>query len=983
MVEPLGKTKITDPTVLSEFGDLEKEFNVTREDVKEITKDVEERFKEEDKVFAIGPGSEADKIIASETKALQEEKINKNVQYLSNVTGLPITNESLGLEDFWGQFMLGRLDNFQQRKEKFLDMFPEGEFMRVSAPVGKDEDMFYEIFKTNKNEDNYRIVDPIGLEFDAADLPQGAGQVANFQYLLETIALIGGNKKKAITGGLGKTVLNLLKSPTMKVFFGNLTGKQIDDVVNATLGYGEDQWAKEDAGLHSFGQGFIDFDNLIESGQSAAFYKAFDVLGSYFAKGRRPGLIPEADFIAEIAAKYDLEPLVVGQLMANPLIRKSWFQTKEFTKVSEDIIEGQVQRLKEVLSGIKKGDELTYDQIIRIQNEAEQVYAQRITDLLNSPGATRAEKELILKDAINDWNKISLNFEKKLAKQASDYAADGGIKISGVQKNFKEELNILLPTTKGKKITQEMPDGSVKEITQTVQGGDILNAEVQKFQSIYNEFKKLNPTENFLNDPKKAQKYLDTLIGFRKQLFDMQFSPNQEVAKSARRIYNNLKDRFNPSKNQFAFGSDGFLESLYMLDKQLTGNEAVRGIKFLQEAITTKGQDIVGFADNFIKPGTFQIDALENMLREAAPDGGLQMFDMVRDVWIKNLYRDPSKTAGILKEWQAIDPDGLNKLLGNKYTIDDLIEIGKLGDKTNNSIFKKMIDEQGTVKELIYETIEQGKNKKIGASAAIDDLIMSAAGNNMNDPFMVSARAGIIQDILDRATKQTKSGPTSLDMNILVKEIENLKSNENLMKFFDEDTIQLLEDTDKYIIQLAQGSDVGAVLSAGEKRQALIDGIFNPREWLSFGFTIFKNELLARMLSGDVTQASLRSFRAEELQSFPVEAIKVLLAEITSEFTSPDSKQSGVDALGTTQESQDLQSSAQVPVEVPTTAVPGSSVSSAQVVAPLPTMGAQPQQTNIARAQQAFPFDPVFAAGGGSIDKQGIMNTSRGRQMVV
>ena len=79
---------------------------------------------------------------------------------------------------------------------------------------------------------------------------------------------------------------------------------------------------------------------------------------------------------------------------------------------------------------------------------------------------------------------------------------------------------------------------------------------------------------------------------------------------------------------------------------------------------------------------------------------------------------------------------------------------------------------------------------------------------------------------------------------------------------------------------------------------------------------------------------------------------------------------------------EDLLSSAQIPVQIPTTTVPGSEISSAQVVAPLPTMG-QGAPMNVARAQQAFPFDPIFAAGGGSIDKQGIMNTSRGRQMVV
>jgi hypothetical protein len=46
-------------------------------------------------------------------------------------------------------------------------------------------------------------------------------------------------------------------------------------------------------------------------------------------------------------------------------------------------------------------------------------------------------------------------------------------------------------------------------------------------------------------------------------------------------------------------------------------------------------------------------------------------------------------------------------------------------------------------------------------------------------------------------------------------------------------------------------------------------------------------------------------------------------------------------------------------------------------------MGGQPQQTNVARAQQAFPFDPIFAAADGGIADKGIMNTSRGRQMVV
>lgn len=980
----LGSGKLENPRSLPNITDLEKQFNVGKEDIKDITLETIEQMESEGKLPALGPGTEAESAIAEKTSDLYKKKVDMNLNYIQDVTGLNISNEGLKLEDGWASFLLGRLDEYGARKKAFMDVFPNGEFIRVSVPEGPDKDKFYEVFKTDKSQKEYRLIDPVGIEFDWGDIEK-FGSIANAQTFLEIIGALG-DKKKLITGGIGQTLKNLLKTKTFKVFAGSLAGQQIDDWVNALSGYGEGQLSKEDIGTSEVIDNLSDINNFLEAGTSAAFYKVFDVLGSYFTKGERSGLIPEADDIARIAEKYGLDPLVTGQLLANPLIRKSWFQTKEFTRITEDVIEGQVQKLKSVLANLgKDGKEITYKDIIDIQNQAEQVYAQRIVNLLTSKSATKAEKERVLQDAIRDWNTISQKMVNTLTKDVAGSSADGGIKISGIQKSFAEEINSLLPKTKGKTVQQTLPDGTIKEKTLIVEGGDLFNSEVQKLQSLYKEFKKLNPTENFLNQ-KDAQKFINTLMGFRKQLFDLQFSPNQEVSKSATRLFNQIKNRFDPSnKANYSFGSDEFLEKLYMLDQQLVGNESVRGMKFIQEALTTKGGDIVGFADQFIKPGTFKIDALKNMLSESDAAAGGAMFNMVRDVWIKSLYRDPSKTASILKEWQAVDPQGLNQLLGGKVSVDELIEIGKIGNKTNNSLFQKMIDEQGTVKELIFETIEKSKGKKIGSSAAIDDLIMSSSGGDMNHPFMVSARAGIIEDILNKASKQTKTGPTTLDMNKLTKELDALKSNENLMKFFDNETIQMLEDMDKYVIQLAQGSDVGAVLSAGEKRQALIDGIFDPREWLNFGLTIFKNEILARVLSSRVTSSSLRGFTTDQMQSNPASAAKVILGEITSEFTEPDKKQEGPTVLEGTPISEsesvsDLMenatAAAQVPVQIPQNTPAGSPISSTRVVAPLPTV--QGAGINVAqRGQQAFPLDPIFTAA------EGGLATLRGKQMVV
>jgi hypothetical protein len=196
-----------------------------------------------------------------------------------------------------------------------------------------------------------------------------------------------------------------------------------------------------------------------------------------------------------------------------------------------------------------------------------------------------------------------------------------------------------------------------------------------------------------------------------------------------------------------------------------------------------------------------------------------------------------------------------------------------------------------------------------------------------------------------------------------------------------------------YFSRLKESVGSGAELARGQEAQKLLNNyLFRPfATTIDTGGKIFKASVFARFFSGKVTPGTLAEIE-KALPSDPLQATKIILKELVKEAGVEDEEYSGAaTSTGTINVGpgksieMDLQSSGvapQVPVEVPTTAVPGSAVSSAQVVAPLPTMS-QGAPMNVARAQQAFPFDPIFAAGGGSINKQGIMNTSRGRQMVV
>ena len=227
-----------------------------------------------------------------------------------------------------------------------------------------------------------------------------------------------------------------------------------------------------------------------------------------------------------------------------------------------------------------------------------------------------------------------------------------------------------------------------------------------------------------------------------------------------------------------------------------------------------------------------------------------------------------------------------------------------------------------------------------------------------------------------------------------------------LTAIFGEETFDLL--TDVGIIQLAKKETAKEGATAG----GLVSGsILNNILSLNFGAIpqLLKYRLVSKLVTSDVgkkwltSTAQIPDSRIYDVGVIlPDEVIEVITQDIREDDPAQadqlrdilekaneevEKKTRNLDKqlpsfLNAPVKEKEAQAD-QVPVEVPTTAIPGSSISSAQVVAPLPTMSGQPQQTNVARAQQAFPFDPIFAAAEGGIADKGIMNTSRGRQMVV
>ena len=157
------------------------------------------------------PGTTENLYVKKVGEAEQEALTNKT-DFISKVVGSPV--ENIGLENLKDQalaFSLSRYKFFKNRKETFLDYYPEGVYERVPVNFGEDEPEQLEIFKYNKDDETFRLVNPYGRDF--AEVGRVAGTVLDEQLAGEMIALE--TNRIPLWGQL---------PPTVRVMIGNYLG---------------------------------------------------------------------------------------------------------------------------------------------------------------------------------------------------------------------------------------------------------------------------------------------------------------------------------------------------------------------------------------------------------------------------------------------------------------------------------------------------------------------------------------------------------------------------------------------------------------------------------------------------------------------------------------------------------------------------------------------------------------------------------------
>ena len=643
-------------------------------------------------------------------------------------------------------------------------------------------------------------------------------------------------------------------------------------------------------------------------------------------------------------------------------------------------------KLKEFAGGKKMTEGELLDVITKLENNMQ-------TDMIffkNTDVAMREANENLVK-TIQDLNKFNARLNKSLTNKAIKFSGDSSISL----KSLKDKGGIVRNSYISQKfpgkpeVKKTIDPDTGEEIIEKIPTKKSVGGVPQEVQSLLDDINKLPMAFNAVESGDKLVG-LDALVKLREKAYKLTLSSDPKVNAGGREIYDQIVKMFDVNQNYFQGGGE-FLTTIKALDGQISNAEKVNKFAFVKQSLS-ENFDPDTFAQAFMKPDSnLKMGALYNILTSGDTKIGNDAWKSFQKAWLTRTLRGSGdEIIDTIDAWKkAGDEDGLRLIVGDNYQakIDQMYKIAKKKKALDeNNLFQEMLDEQGTNAELVFNVIRKAKKTDVGASAKVDELILQGG-----DPFVQSVRGGIIENILEDASTISKETlQKSLDIRKLNQKIVELTKNENLMKFFSPEDIKALEDFSTYTTALAQTTDVGGMMKAGE----VASEVFEPSKYVKLATTLIRHKLLAKALSSPQTRAIFDREGSSVLDDPIYNGLDIIFTRLLRESgISPEDVER--DTIYERYESDEfgnpvpnlprgekVSSLNQVPVEVPTTTVPGSEISSTQVVAPLPTMG-QGAPMNVARAQQAFPFDPIFAAGGGSIDKQGIMNTSRGRQMVV
>ena len=810
--------------------------------------------------------------------------LDNKLELISEHVGQPVINSDLSnMQDLALVFDMSRSGSFTNRKKKFYNYYPDGEFIRQQVTIG-DRTMDLELFKYNKNDKEYKMVDGFGMNY--SDFAEVMGQVMNAQLVGEGIGLFAGSA---------------VGQPMAGVTIGSYLGLKGDKLIEYMRGYGEDEFA----GGFDMKQFFTDTDDLFSAAISGGLFKATQKVGDILFLGKRPGTIELTPTIVQAAEKLGLDPLVFAQLAVNPQIRNIFTQAEGFTSYVPNTKQKQIDSIIESFkSGKNPFTELDPQGALKfdiqdllnaqtkLANDAKKY--MKVNFDIKDGVASLGEADQALAGIIKNFNLVNKKFQNKYlngATKAAQESGDFSVNLKGFNQVMMREINDMLSgvRVKDRVITKNI-DGVKTKIIQ--KGGDLkqsyksINDLPKELKNIAVNIKRMGNGFNVTKD--KNMLNYKTLYKMREDLHKLMHNEDPKISMAAQAMHKSLLRVLDP-KNGFIKGSDDFMVNAKILNSQVTNAEVVNGMNMMREAFL-KGNDLDGFVKTMIKPSnTNNIAAIQQMLK--LPDDASQadkkvsekFFNTLKNYWLVSTAKS-DEGAKILDEFMLNDPDSLKILMGPNYEqkVTELQKLMELSNKVENGIVNQAISQKATAKEFTNKIITNAKKGDFGTANNTLELIEELGG--FKSKLVNDIRNNIMKDLFEQSFKiQDKPGKKMLqevlDVQKFADNIKKLREDENLVKFFNGDQLEALTAYEQYSRAVGGNLGVGGELAKAEQTSQLVQK-FNV---LDTGLTILKYDILAKLLSMPVTAKSLKALTPDGFTSNNLKVLQTALIGLERE----------------------------------------------------------------------------------------------------
>ena len=810
--------------------------------------------------------------------------LDNKLELISEHVGQPVINSDLSnMQDLALVFDMSRSGSFTNRKKKFYNYYPDGEFIRQQVTIG-DRTMDLELFKYNKNDKEYKMVDGFGMNY--SDFAEVMGQVMNAQLVGEGIGLFAGSA---------------VGQPMAGVTIGSYLGLKGDKLIEYMRGYGEDEFA----GGFDMKQFFTDTDDLFSAAISGGLFKATQKVGDILFLGKRPGTIELTPTIVQAAEKLGLDPLVFAQLAVNPQIRNIFTQAEGFTSYVPNTKQKQIDSIIESFkSGKNPFTELDPQGALKfdiqdllnaqtkLANDAKKY--MKVNFDIKDGVASLGEADQALAGIIKNFNLVNKKFQNKYlngATKAAQESGDFSVNLKGFNQVMMREINDMLSgvRVKDRVITKNI-DGVKTKIIQ--EGGDLkqsyksINDLPKELKNIAVNIKRMGNGFNVTKD--KNMLNYKTLYNMREDLHKLMHNEDPKISMAAQAMHKSLLRVLDP-KNGFIKGSDDFMVNAKILNSQVTNAEVVNGMNMMREAFL-KGNDLDGFVKTMIRPSnTNNIAAIQQMLK--LPDDASQadkkvsekFFNTLKNYWLVSTAKS-DEGAKILDEFMLNDPDSLKILMGPNYEqkVTELQKLMELSNKVENGIVNQAISQKATAKEFTNKIITNAKKGDFGTANNTLELIEELGG--FKSKLVNDIRNNIMKDLFEQSFKiQDKPGKKMLqevlDVQKFADNIKKLREDENLVKFFNGDQLEALTAYEQYSRAVGGNLGVGGELAKAEQTSQLVQK-FNV---LNTGLTILKYDILAKLLSMPVTAKSLKALTPDGFTSNNLKVLQTALIGLERE----------------------------------------------------------------------------------------------------